>query len=124
MKMGKNITVAVGLAMIAMPAMAQGPDSEIGYAKGALAYEALISGDNQVAVQTLENSRLNDPAVMINLGQAYARTGRSGDAAKMFVAAMNSNRSFDLILSDGQIINSRNAAKIALKNLNGKVASR
>lgn len=124
MKMGKNITVAVGLAMIAMPAMAQGPDSEIGYAKGALAYEALISGDNQAAVQTLENSRLNDPAVMINLGQAYARTGRSGDAAKMFVAAMNSNRSFDLILSDGQIINSRNAAKIALKNLNGKVASR
>ncbi len=124
MKMGKNITVAVGFAMVAMPAMAQGPDSEIGYAKGALAYEALISGDNQAAVQKLENSQLNDPAVMINLGQAYARTGRSADAAKMFAAAMNSNRSFDLVLSDGQIINSRKAAKIALKNLNERVASR
>lgn len=124
MKMGKKIAIAAGLAMVAMPAMAQGSDSEIGYTKGALAYDALVSGDNEAAVKTLESSKLSDPAVMINLGQAYARTGRTGDAAKMFMAAMNSNRSFDLVLADGQVINSRKAAEIALNNLNGRLASR
>lgn len=89
--------------------------------KGALAYDALMSGDNQAAVEKLESGKLSDPAVMINLGQAYARTGRTGDAAKMFMAAMNSNRS---LLSDGQVINSRKAAEIALNDLNGRLASR
>ena len=124
MKMVKNIAIAVGLTMVASPAFAQAQEGEIGYAKGALAYDALVSGDNHTAVQKLEGERLTDPAVMINLGQAYARTGRPGDAAKMFMAAMNSNRSFDLILADGQVVNSRKAAKIALNNLNGRLASR
>ncbi len=124
MKTVKNIAITVGLTMAALPGLAQAQDSEIGYDKGALAYDALMSGDNQTAVDRLESSKLSDPAVMINLGQAYARTGRSGDAAKMFTAAMNSNRSFDLVLADGQVMNSRTAAEIALNSLNGRLASR
>jgi len=124
MKMVKNIAIAAGLTMAALPAVAQAQEGEIGYAKGALAYDALVAGDNQAAVEKLESGKLNDPAVMINLGQAYARTGRSSDAVKMFMAAMNSNRSFDLVLADGQVINSRKAAQIALNNLNGRLASR
>lgn len=124
MKNAKNIAIAVGLTMAALPALAQAQDSEIGYAKGALAYDALMSGDNQAAVKKLESGKLSDPAVMINLGQAYARTGRSGEAAKMFAAAMNSNRSFDLVLADGQVVNSRKAAEIALNNLHGRLAAR
>lgn len=124
MKMMKNIAIAAGLTMAALPVLAQAQEGEIGYAKGALAYDALMSGDNQTAIAKLESGKLYDPAMMINLGQAYARTGRSGDAAKMFTAAMNSNRSFDLVLSDGQVINSRKAAQMALNNLNGRLASR
>ncbi|MEP2103707.1 MAG: hypothetical protein ABJP02_16370 [Parasphingorhabdus sp.] len=124
MKNAKNIAVAVGLTMAALPALAQAQEGEIGYAKGALAYDALMAGDNQAAVKKLESGKLKDPAVMINLGQAYARTGRTGDAAKMFTAAMNSNRSFDLVLADGEVINSRKAAEIALNDLNGRLASR
>ncbi|QTD55326.1 hypothetical protein [Parasphingorhabdus cellanae] len=124
MKNGKFIAIAIGLTMVALPGLAQAQDGEIGYAKGALAYDALMSGDNQSAVDKLESGKLSDPAVMINLGQAYARTGRSGDAAKMFTAAMNSNRSFDLVLANGQVIDSRKAAEIALNNLNGRLASR
>ncbi|GAA0474159.1 hypothetical protein GCM10009096_14520 [Parasphingorhabdus litoris] len=124
MKNAKIVAVAVGLTMAALPGLAQAQDGEIGYEKGALAYDALMSGDNQAAVEKLESGQLSDPAVMINLGQAYARTGRTGDAAKMFTAAMNSNRSFDLVLADGQVIDSRKAAKIALNNLNERMASR
>lgn len=124
MKMVKNIAIAAGLIMVAVPALAQAQDGEIGYTKGALAYDALLAGENQAAVEKLESGKLNDPAVMINLGQAYARTGRSGDAVKMFKAAMNSNRSFDLVLADGQVMNSRKAAEVALSNLNGRLASR
>ncbi len=124
MKNAKKIAFAMGLTMAASPALAQAQEGEIGYAKGALAYDALMAGDNQAAVARLESSKLKDPAVMINLGQAYARTGRTGDAAKMFTAAMNSNRSFDLVLADGQVINSRKAAAIALDDLNGRLASR
>lgn len=124
MKNAKKIAVAMSLTMVALPALAQAQEGEVGYAKGALAYDALMAGDNQAAVEKLENGKLKDPAVMINLGQAYARTGRTGDAAKMFMAAMNSNRSFDLVLADGQVINSRKAAEIALNDLNGRLASR
>ncbi|MEH6755993.1 MAG: hypothetical protein V7676_00615 [Parasphingorhabdus sp.] len=124
MKTIKNIAIAAGLTIAALPALAQAQDGEIGYAKGSLAYDALVAGDNEAAVQKLEGERLTDPAVMINLGQAYARTGRPGDAAKMFMAAMNSNRSFDLVLADGQVVNSRKAAEIALNSLNGRLASR
>ncbi len=124
MKTVQNIAIAVGLAVFGMPVLAQAQEGEIGYAKGALAYDALMAGDNQAAVEKLESGHLKDPAVMINLGQAYARTGRTGDAAKMFTAAMNSNRNFDLVLADGQVINSRKAAEIALNTLNGRLASR
>lgn len=124
MKIAKNLWFAAGLSLVALPVMAQAQEGEIGYAKGTLAYDALMSGDNQAAVEKLESGKLKDPAVMINLGQAYARTGRAGDAAEMFAAAMNSNRSFDLVLADGQVINSRKAAEIALNNLNGRLASR
>lgn len=124
MKNAKKIALVTGFAMVALPGLAQAQDGEIGYEKGALAYHALMVGDNEAAVEKLESGKLTDPAVMINLGQAYVRTGRTGDAAKMFTAAMNSNRSFDLVLADGQVVNSRKAAEMALNNLNGRLASR
>lgn len=127
MKTAKILAVAAGLLITSAPALAGSEKGEIGYAKGALAYDALMAGDNQAAVEQLEQSRhvrASDPARLINLGQAYARTGRIGDAASMFTAAMNSNRSLDLVLADGTVMNSRDAARIALGNLNNRMAAR
>lgn len=127
MKMVKMLGIATGLLMVSSPALATQAEGEVGYSKGSLGYDALMAGDNETAVKQLEstdNISENDPARLINLGQAYARTGRTGDAAKMFMAAMNSDRNFALVLSDGTVIDSREAAKLALNNLNNRLASR
>lgn len=127
MKNVRMLSIAAGLLVFSSPAFAEQASGEIGYSKGALGYDALVAGDNDAAVEQLEaaNSvRKDDPARLINLGQAYVRTGRLGDAAQMFMSAMNSNRSFDLELADGTVINSREAARQALDNLNNRLASR
>lgn len=127
MKTVKILGVATGLLLMSAPALAEEAAGEIGYAKGALGYDALIAGDTKTALAQLEAANgvsERDPARLINLGQAYARTGRAGDAAKMFMAAMDSNRSFDLVLADGTVLNSRKAAKLALNDLNSRIASR
>lgn len=127
MKKATILAMAAGLVMTATPALAEPANGEIGYAKGSLAYDALMAGENEMAVEQLEkakNVNANDPARLINLGQAYARTGRLGDAASMFMAALNSNRSLDLVLADGTVMNSRDAARIALRDLNNQMASR
>lgn len=127
MKVAEILGIIAGLLIISSPAVAAEAEGEIGYSRGSLGYDALIAGDNMTAVQQLEAAdgvSEKDPARLINLGQAYARTGRTGDAIAMFVAAMNSNRSFDLLLADGQVVDSRKAAEMALNNLNNRLASR
>lgn len=127
MKMSKMLGFTAGLLIATTPALAEAPKGEIGYAKGSLGYDALVAGDNHTALAQLEAAEgvsADDPARLINLGQAYLRTGRTGDAAKMFIAAVNNNRSFDLVLADGTVINSREAAKMALLKMNNTLAAR
>jgi Tfp pilus assembly protein PilF len=126
MKTAKIFGIAAGIMLLGTPALAQN-SGEIGYAKGALGYDALVAGQNELALQQLEAAEkvdANDPARLINLGQVYARLGRTGDAARMFMAAMKSNRHFDLVLADGSVVNSRHAANQALQNLNSRLAVR
>lgn len=126
MKTAKIIGIAAGILLMATPAIAQ-DSGEIGYAKGALGYDALIAGDNETALQQLEAAEkvdAQDPARLINLGQTYARLGRTGDAARMFMAAMQSNRDFDLLLANGKVVNSRDAANQALQHLNSQFSGR
>ena len=127
MKLAKILAFSTGFLMATTPALAEASEGELGYAKGSLGYDALIAGDNQTAIDQLMSAKgvdADDPARLINLGQAYLRTGRSGEAAEMFTAAMNSNRSFALVLADGSVINSRKAAKMALRNMNNRLAHR
>jgi|TARA_R100001244_G_scaffold86820_11_gene66558 Flp pilus assembly protein TadD len=126
MKTAKIIGIIAGIMLTGTPAFAQ-DSGELGYAKGALGYDALVAGQNKLALQQLEAAEkvdANDPARLINLGQVYARMGRTGDAARMFMTAMQSNRNFDLVLADGTVINSRDAADQALQNLNSQFAGR
>lgn len=127
MKMMKILGVATGLLMVSAPALAAQAEGEIGYSQGSLGYDALMAGENETAVKQLEAANgisENDPARLINLGQAYARTGRTSDAAKMFMTAINSKHSFALVLADGTVIDSREAATLALNSLNNRLASR
>ncbi|AMO72515.1 hypothetical protein [Sphingorhabdus sp. M41] len=127
MKCGKIIGAAAGLLLMSSGAALAQSSGEIGYAQGSLGYDALVSGNNDLALQQLEASEklhAKDPARLINLGQTYARLGRMGDAARMFNAAAQSNRQFDLVLASGEVINSREAAELALRNLNNRIASR
>ncbi len=126
MKTAKIIGITAGLMLMGTPALAQ-DSGEIGYAKGALGYDALVAGQNDVALQQLEAADkvdASDPARLINLGQVYARMGRTGDAARMFMAALKSDRHFDLVLANGEVVDSRDAAGLALQKLNGQFAGR
>jgi Tfp pilus assembly protein PilF len=115
-----SVFIAVTLASAASAGLAQTERSEIGYERGALGFEALMANDNERALRQLLSERSiarSDPARLINLGRAYARLGNVDKARESFEAAANCRDDFDLILSDGSIINSRKAAKIAIRNL-------
>jgi Tfp pilus assembly protein PilF len=85
-----------------------------------VAYEALSNGRSAEAVVTLE-ARLRedpqDPATLINLGTAYARQGETVRAQQAFNAAMTSDTLYRLELADGSWVDSRQAARRALRSL-------
>ncbi len=100
---------------------------EISYPKGSIGYEALMRGDNEHAVtQIMSNAQVSkhDPAKLLNLGRAYARIGRTEQAAGYFKAAMQTRDSVDLVLADGRVMNSKVAAREAYANLQTRIATR
>ena len=104
-----------------------GSSGEIGYPKGSIGYDALVAGDNQRAISQIlsgETVSRRDPALLINLGQAYARTGRTAEAAELFTRAIESRESVELILADGRIMDSKEAARQAFSKLKTKIATR
>ena len=58
-----------------------------------------------------------DPSRLINLGTAYARLGRTADAAAAYDAAIGSPIRYDVELASGRYMDSRWAARTALANL-------
>lgn len=103
------------------------PTSEISYPKGSIGYEALMRGDNERAISqimTSEQVSKHDPAKLLNLGRAYARMGNTDKAAEYFNLVMQSRDSVDLVLADGRVMNSKEAARKAYANLQMRVATR
>ena len=101
-------------------AYAQSQNAEIGYERGSLGFEALMANDNHRALNQIltdKSTAPNDPARLINLGRAHARLGDKEKARQAFLAAANCKEEFDLVLSNGQIMNSRKVAALALKSL-------
>lgn len=92
----------------------------------AIGYEALSSGDNERAIKDMLEGSVSrhDPAFLLNLGQAYARTGRLAEARELFRKASRKTENVDLILADGRIISSKLAARQALATVQVGVASR
>jgi Flp pilus assembly protein TadD len=90
------------------------------------AYELLQAGKTQSAIDELNRvSGRNDPTRLINLGTAYARMGRVEDARLSYRAAMRTDDRAEVELSDGSWMDSRAAARLALRRLSAtQVAAR
>lgn len=85
-----------------------------------VAYEELAEGRNDEAMTKLLRKTAvdsNDPAALINLGTAYAREGMTRQALASYRAAAASPQRYDLELADGTWMDSRWAARAAMRNL-------
>ena len=123
---GKVLCAFLVLGGLSTSAIAEPNGAEIGYKEGALGYAALTSGDYRRAeaqLNRLDGVEKDDPARLINLGQVYAKTGRHEEAQRAYIAAIKSGKSFDVVLSDGRIVSSKDAARMALANLPGNFAA-
>ncbi len=116
---------------IAQPVQNRAAATEIGYEAGTLGYAALLQGDYPAALEQMQAAEKQvspaarrDPARLINMGLAYARMGDAASARSHYQAAIAAPTSFDIILSDGRVMDSRAAARRALRRLDQGYASR
>lgn len=85
-----------------------------------VAYEELSGGEARAAVAALEALRADnpdDPALLINLGTAYQALGDRVRAEQAFRAAAASTVRYEVELADGSWVDSRRAARLALRAL-------
>ena len=112
----------------AAPAFANDrPERELGYARGALGYEALMRADYSVAEQQIEarnGAAANDPARLLNLATVYLRTGRIANARALFEAVRDHRRHFALEMANGAVMDSREVARVALERMGETYAAR
>jgi pentatricopeptide repeat protein len=101
-------------------------DDEIAYPAKAIGYDALTAGDNERAVRDMLAGHVSrhDPAFLLNLGQAYARSGRVSEARELFRLASKKREVVDLVLADGRVISSKLAARQALATVQVGIAAR
>jgi cytochrome c-type biogenesis protein CcmH/NrfG len=113
------LVVIVGSNLIAVPVYAQTtPDAAD--TREEHAAQLLVAGEAKAALTQLEAERRaasTDPAVLINLGIAYARLGEEARARRAFEQALASPNPVELDTADGRTMDSRRLARKALKML-------
>lgn len=120
-----NKTVLAGFAMVLAIAQATAPAAARdltadGVTVLPVAFDEMRSGRTEAAIAKLQADNdlsARDPSRLINLGSAYARLGRHAEAAAMYRAAITSPIRYDLELANGDYMDSRWAARIALARL-------
>lgn len=126
-------TLCILAAALATPAAASDRNAnrtaerEIGYARTALGYEALMRADYTTAEAQIEAQRrvaANDPARLLNLAHVHWRTGRLASARALYQAVRDHRRHFALELANGQVLDSREVARLALDRMGETIASR
>lgn len=83
-------------------------------------YQTIAAGEARQAIAQLEAAREEnpgDPALLINLGAAYAAVGEYRMAEQAYRDAIASDDRYDLELANGDWIDSRRAARLALLSL-------
>lgn len=113
-------TLALAAAVLPFSAQADDSMTVVGVPSGALAANSLIAGQYQAAAERLSQrtpDSINDPARLINLGNAYAGLGRMADARDAYRAAAYAPDEM-LALADGSEAPAREIARRALRRLN------
>lgn len=107
--------LALGVALTS-PAAAQ--QAEINYPAGSLGFEAIMKSDFAAAERQIRQSGLSkyDAGRSLNLGFVLAKTGRTEQAAKLFMRVLQEEE-VELILADDSSISSHDAARRALAAL-------
>ncbi|MDO7836123.1 tetratricopeptide repeat protein [Sphingobium sp. HBC34] len=127
-----KVAVMMGLALAAItPGMAQAASEPqdvvvVGVPDSSLAAKALSAGRFEDARRKLAAMPVygeNDPARLINLGNAYAGLGRMGQAREAYRAARFAPE-VTLVLANGAEESSRDVALRALDRLNPRYAMR
>lgn len=83
-------------------------------------YRELVQQRPADAIERIAANRsleADDPAALINLGTAKARLGDKSAAVDHYRAAIVSRQRYDLELSDGAWMDSRAAARLAIRML-------
>lgn len=83
-------------------------------------YVELVAGQPADAVRRIDaNPAANgdDPSALINRGTALARLGDAAAARDSYLAALTSRQRYDLELKDGRWLDSRAAARLAVRML-------
>lgn len=127
--MGK-VAVLMGLALAAMvPGMAQAASDDVivrAVPESGLAASALLARDYGKAAERLQAvwpDNINDPARLINLGNAYAGMGRMADARKAYRAVSYVPDTM-LLLANGTEESSRSIAQRAARRIETSYAMR
>lgn len=123
MKLTQTFVLLLGVASLSTAAFAR--DGEVEYPEGALGYGAILAQDYPKAEEQLRDYRAHkdDPARLINYGTVLANTGRPDKAARQFKRAMQVDN-VELVLADGTVVTSRDAALQALRALQRGDAAR
>jgi hypothetical protein len=83
-----------------------------------VALDHLMAGQDDAAITVINRQpETDDPARLINLGVAYARTGDTARARAMFRAAHNAPERVDLETASGEWVYSRVLARRAIAML-------
>jgi len=85
-----------------------------------VAYEELAAGQTDLAISRIEaqlKENPDDPALLINLGSAYAYKGQFEMAAEYYDRAARSDVRYRMELADGNWVDSRRAARLALASI-------
>lgn len=104
-------------AMILISAVMSTPTVPTGDPVG---YRDAAAGQNAALIERVDTQaalQADDPAVLINLGIAYAREGNDQIAAILFDAAVTSDNRCELETATGDWVNSRKLAQRALDML-------
>ena len=127
--MGK-VALIMGVALACgVPGAAFAQSEElvvVGVTDGTLAAAPLMAHDYARAARRLAAARpdaANDPARLINLGNAYAGMGRMADAREAYRSARFAPDSL-LVLANGREASSRDVARLALSRLEKSYAMR
>jgi len=112
---------AFAIAMIAATPLVDAPVSQLQSSpSGDLAAQTLAAGREDEALATLQRATAanpHDPAVLINLGIAYAHKGDDAKARAAFESALNCHEVVELDTADGNVTDSRRLARKAIKML-------